>query len=234
MGTPILMFCLGGQKTSLLAKTLHNGGMSLGNEVTGWKQAWFDPHCEFSEITTMMNVYNEIPVDPQKSKGVVRRIEEILRSYKSEADKHNWKYYGIKTSAGICANKWNTVKEVYYREWPDALFFSLIRKPVFSSDGNMEGWYNVLPARMEVLNTGRGVILPYPEIYMSGEIEKFIRAIGLSWTDSSMLLFKSKRYEEGVRDSSESEMQSQYEQILHISRENFQNLFGETLEMRGV
>ena len=231
---PILMLCIGGQQTSLLAKSLYLCGMSLGNDITGWKQSDYGSHTEHAEITNMMAVYNTLVPNLEEQKKVVDRLIEILTAYRTQAEIHNWKYYGIKTTSGICTNKWDVIKSTYYEQWPDALYFSLLRRPVLCDGGVNEGWGNVYRARRELAETRNGVFLPYPEVYMTGEIRKFIAAIGLSWNDEVMELHESKRYKEGVRGISDDQMDREYEHLMDLSQRNFYNLFGETLELRGV
>lgn len=235
MSTPILMLCLGGQKTSLLAKTLYLGGMSLGNDATWWNHKKdYASHTEYAEITRMMAVYNRIPPDLKEVGEMITRLREILRSYKTQAEEKNWKYYGIKTTAGICSNKWDVTKQTYFEEWPDALYFSLIRKPMLKGEGVNEGWGNVHRARKELAETRNAVFLPYPEVYITREIQKFVQALGLTWNEESMNLFHSKKYREGSRAISDPKMQGEYEHLLELGRKNFYNLFGETLSLEGV
>ena len=233
--TPILMLCLGGQKTSLLAKSLHECGMSLGNGHTWWKQSDYAGHCEYSEITKMLGAYNDIPLDPEKVDEVVTRLRQILRAYREQAAEKHWKYYGIKTTSGICHNKWDRVKQTFFEEWPDALYFGLLRRPIFKGDQNQnEGWGNVYRARLELAETKQAVYLPYPEVFLTQEIQRFILGIGLPWKHEVMNIFASKRYREGGRDFQDEIMRGQYEHLLELSRRNFKNLFGETLELRSV
>jgi hypothetical protein len=179
----------------------------------------------------MMAVYNSIIPDLKAQQEVVARLIEILTAYRTQAEIKNWKYYGIKTTSGICHNKWDVVKSTYFEHWPDALYFSLIRKPMLKGEGVNEGWGNVHHARLELAETRNAVFLPYPEVFITGEIRKFITILGLKWDEKVMELFESKRYREGKREFVEDKMQGEYKHLMELSRKNFYNLFGETLEL---
>ena len=234
--TQILILCIGGQGASVLSRTFHACGMSYGNENTYWEPHFEIPHGEHSLITAAMAGFNVVAPTREQCSAVIEKVKDILFSYKLEAEKQDWKCYGIKTTSGICANKWSLgVSRMFREEWPDALYYGVIRQPDFgyyNKEGFDKGWSNVWAARKEIVDRG-GVFVPFPEAWLDKSIQKVVESAGLVWDEEALSIFQESA-EEKVWSCSEEEKEEyfsinplekeQREYLMNKSNENLNNL----------
>jgi hypothetical protein len=180
--TPILILCLGGQGASVLARTFKKCGMFIGNENTYWKEEFEVPHAEQGTVTELMAAFNSPNLTEVVRLNTLFKLRIIIRSYKEEAERLNLKFYGFKTTSGICSNKWGKgVGQVYEEEWPDALYFGVIREPDINAHAD-KGWNSVWTGRKGMVERG-GIFVPFPDAWNDNSIKDIVEAIGLTWDD---------------------------------------------------
>jgi len=177
--------CLGGQGASVLARTFNLCGMSLGNESTYWLPEFNTDNAEHSYVTAIMAwIYTHEKEEWQSA------LREVLRSYKKEAEVQDWKYYGIKTTSGICNNKWTAgVSDILIEEWSDALYFGVIRPPNVRDSLANTNWNNIWTGRKGMADRG-GIFVPFPDAWLNGSIQSLVKTIGLTWNGEVNSMFK--------------------------------------------
>jgi len=181
---PILILCLGGQGASVLSRTFNVCGMSFGNEKTYWQPEFLFPHGEHSYVTMIMAWIYQRPKEEWQP-----MLRDVLRSYRREAEVNDWKCYGIKTSSGICNPKWEMgVGKILQEEWPDSLYFGVIRKPYTENPTAYEGWKGVWAGRKGMVDRG-GIFIPFPDAWLDGSIKRIVELIGLDWNDKANEIF---------------------------------------------
>jgi hypothetical protein len=207
--------------------------MSFGNEKTYWDPSYEIPHGEHGLVTSMMAELNSDPLPPKEQWLGATKIRDVLRSYKSEAEVQNWSCYGIKTTSGICNPKWaGGVSQLFHEEWPEALYFGVIRKPVVTRGQANDNWNAVWVGRKGVVDRG-GVFVPFPEAWIDDSVREVVAAIGLTWNDEAYSIFREPAEEKLYIPSNTEEAvyyekypleKSQRDYLMTKSAENLQRL----------
>ena len=228
--TPILIMCIGGQGASVLSRSFHACGMSIGNENTFWQPNFLFPHGEHSYVTSIMAQIYTQPKEIWQP-----RLREVLRSYKTEAEKEDWRFYGIKTSSGICNPKWDAgeVGTLLKEEWPDAQYFGVIRKVNLGNPNAHDAWNSVWAGRKGMVERG-GIFVPFPEAWQDGSIKELIETLGLTWTDEVYSIFEEPAEEGKAPLFSPEEFDNYFNQhpsekeqreyLISQSKKNFERL----------
>jgi len=224
---PILILCIGEQGASVLSKTFNLCGMSLGNEKTYWHPEYNTPNWEHSYVTAIMAWVHQRPKEEWQL-----ALRKVLQSYKAEAENENWKCYGIKTSSGICNSKWGMgVSDILKEEWPDALYFSVLRRPNVNHPDANDHWNSVWVGRKGIVDRG-GVFVLFPDAWLDGTIQKVIEASGLVWKEEAISAFEKREAETPLPTIEEEKVyydiypieKEQRDYLWNKNKENFQRM----------
>ena len=100
--------------SSLFARTLQICGMETGNENTNWKKEICEANCEHAALNTIGNELVLEKIDPIVA---FKETKRILESYRNEAEKNNWEFYGVKITHVLHSKAWAVFKDIFDFVW---------------------------------------------------------------------------------------------------------------------
>jgi len=147
--------------SSLVSKTLKEGGMFVGNKNTFWDDSC-NANCEHGLLNNTMAdiLYNGVK---QES---LNTIEKVLISYKKEPKS----FYGVKVTHGL--QTWDIIKDIFKKQWPNAKYIVGIQHPLgiiktlrtrshskeWPDERILKSWLSIESAADELINDGAYVV----------------------------------------------------------------------------
>jgi len=219
----IVILCHGGQSNSLLAKALFLCGVNFGNKETMWNNAWYNDHMENRFVTRLMlDVGNQDePNTDYLERTSLLMLSAILRKYNKEGMKNGWEHWCIKTTSGICPNKWPKVRLIFDEELPEAIYIGVIRKPL--SDGTFDNWMSTIEARLDIVDRLGGVYFPFPDIFTSQlhTLKTFFETcLGLNWNPYIECIYDPDKHTHVADSIDNKNLKKQYDYLIQKSRVN--------------
>lgn len=206
---PIVIICQPGTGSSLLARTLRACGMHVGNEHTWWKPE-YDYHTEHSLLTDYERqlVQNRRTDDDVPGIFIFEKIESVLKSYVSEAQRNSWNVFGVKITSGLTNPVTHPLFADIFKEcWPNCIFVTILRHPlgmmkrvrgsliytpshIRDMSAWLHGWIDFVDILYTVISEG-WIAIPFPEAWDTVLMEKIAIELGLTWTNEAEKLFES-------------------------------------------
>ena len=206
MGTPLAIFCHWRSGSSLLARVLNLCGMETGDAFTFW-DASCEPQCEHSVLNT---VGNRIHRNEETANDIDKAVEVLIR-YKKQAVEKNWDVYGVKFTHILQPRCWEILSPIFKTVWPDAKYIIQVRHPLgiimsmekakaallevpeswITADEIVASWISTMDATREIAQAG-GIIMLYPDVFLSGKIKAVVRKLGLRWSKKAEVFDKKE------------------------------------------
>jgi len=123
---------------------------------------------------------------------------KTLLAYRIEAQKNDWKAYGVKFTHALQAKCFMHMYPLFIIGWPDAHYIISVRHPAgiiqslegvdISDDKIVESWMSAVPATTELAKAGATIVV-YPDMLLTiSKAKKIISSLGLEWTTEASRL----------------------------------------------
>lgn len=180
--------------SSVLTKLLHACGMHLGNEATGWDDAWMVGPCEHNVFNSAGNgLYNF-----NDDSGLPAVIKTLL-AYRTEAQRNDWDAYGVKFTHALQDKCFARMHPLFVKFWPDAHYVISVRHPAgivaslkgteITTDKIVESWMSAVPATKDLAKAGATIVV-YPDMLTVPKARKVVSKLGLTWTAAASKLME--------------------------------------------
>lgn len=191
--------------STLLAKTFQLCGMEVGNSKTFWDDKTCSAQCEHSKLNM---IGDQLCLGQISRQDAIVKISRILISYREEAERNDWKFFGVKITHGVQTKTFPIFKYLFNQLWDNPLYVTSIRDPegIVHSTRNDPKWDtnrildSILDSEPAVQWIEKyGVPFYYPKDWRNMMTEVKIRDIGLEWNDKALSLMDVRRISEADR-----------------------------------
>lgn len=189
---PIGLFCHWHTGSTILTKILAAAGMQVGNNSTGFidrKAGQEHPVISTACNTAYLHSIGRLEeFDGELAKG---RMTEALTSYVKQAEKNNWKFFGIKSNFMLGSYCWDLFGSIFKTVWPKMQIIITLRHPIdICKTTNDDSWPDeqVVKSWMDTVEVTKGlvkdgaILIQFP--FNKVQLKSMLQALGLKHSKS--------------------------------------------------